>query len=108
MTARDIPESDWKKFRNVYEVALERFSGQILEQVRTASAQPGQSLHERYLQVYRIIQEKDRQLGDAFNDPRRSHAQTQLLLMHRLGVVEPEELAQFGEQTQKYVREFPL
>jgi len=108
MTAREIPESDWKKFRTVREVALERFSGQILEQVRTASAQPGQSLHERYLQVCRIIHERDRQLGDAFNDPRRSHARTQLLLMHRLGVIEPEELAQFSKQTQKYVRELPL
>ena len=60
------------------------------------------SEHERYLDVYRFIQKKDRELGDAFNDFRRSTATRQISIIRSLGVVTEEEVVRF---TQRFTSE---
>ena len=51
--ARPIPEADRKLFRQVRELALERFCRRVLAEVAELSDDPQKSSHERYLAVLR-------------------------------------------------------
>jgi hypothetical protein len=53
---RQIPESDWKIFRQLHPVALERFCERTLSEVGRLASDTGKSAHERYLAVFRLIQ----------------------------------------------------
>ena len=54
-----MTESDWKLFRNLRELALERFSRNILDEIAAASVLDAKSYHQRYLDVLHLIQESD-------------------------------------------------
>ncbi len=100
-----FPEADWKVLRGLKDVALERFCQRVLEEAAplvNGSAEGGSS-HHRYLALFKLIDQRDDELGDTFNNLRRSTALTQLSLMcyHRL--VTDEELAHFSPQTRQAV-----
>jgi hypothetical protein len=44
-----IKESDWKLFRRLRQVALERFCARVLTELRSAVADTDDRYHERYL-----------------------------------------------------------
>lgn len=102
MTGRDIPERDWKVFRTVREAALDRFCARVLKKAASVIQDKGTN-HERYLRLYRLLQERDRDIAFAFNDFRRSTAIIQLARIHALGVVTNEELARFSPETRELV-----
>jgi hypothetical protein len=100
-----FPESDWRVFRELHPVWLERYCAQLNQQVIKKLSDSRRSEHERYIDVYRFIQKKDRELGDAFNDFRRSTATRQISIIRTLGVVTEQEVARFSEQTQRFTSE---
>lgn len=100
-----FPESDWRVFRELRPVWLERYCAKLNQQVIKKLSDGRQSEHERYFDVYRFIQKKDRDLGDAFNDFRRSTATRQISIIRTLGVVTEQEVARFSEQTQRFTSE---
>ncbi len=96
----NIPESDWRRFKEVHSKLLERYCCRILEEVATvASRGTDSSAHERYLKVYKLVHERDKQLGRAFDDFRRSTAVMQLGIMRRMKLLTDEELGLFSEET---------
>jgi 2-phospho-L-lactate guanylyltransferase (CobY/MobA/RfbA family) len=97
--ARDFPESDWKVFREVRAAALARFCDRVLTDIHRISADLNKSAHDRYVEIYRLIEERDRQLARAFDAPRRSQAISQLALISSLGLLTPEELSRFTSAT---------
>ena len=98
-----IPESDWKILRKLREKALERFCDRILREISAVSEDRSLSSHDRYLRIYRLIEKRDKELGLAFDGPRRSAAIGQLITMVRLEAVKSSELEQFSEGTQQTV-----
>ena len=98
---REFPESDWKLFRQLREIALERLCERILNEVREISSDPAASFHDRYVRAFRLLERRDRELADAFNAPRRSQAVVQLARMESLRLLEPEELARFTTSTRE-------
>jgi hypothetical protein len=94
-----VPESDWKAFRQLREVALQRFCERVLEELLALAQDRSRSPHERYLAVFRLIQQRDQQLADAFNDPTRSRMVLQLATIRALGVLSPSELERFTQET---------
>ena len=97
-----IRESDWKKFRKLHPILLERFSHQILGEIRATIDGAGSS-HERYLALLRQIKNRDKDVADAFNDLRRSTALEQLLMIRRMNLLTGEEFAQFSDETREFV-----
>jgi hypothetical protein len=71
--AADFPERDWKVFRELRVVALERFCERVVARVSEVIGSRG-TAHQRYLDVFKIIDEEDRDLSRMFNNPRRSVA----------------------------------
>ncbi len=99
-----IKESDWKLLRELKNVALERLCQRALEDLQRAALAPSQNWHERYLQVYSLIHERDKEVADIFNDLRRSTALLRLMMMRTAGLVTDEEMSRFSEETQKAAR----
>ncbi|TVS19179.1 MAG: peptide ABC transporter substrate-binding protein [Planctomycetaceae bacterium] len=97
-------ESDWKLYRKLRPLALERYCQRVLDEIRPLCDRSGKSSHERYLAVFRLVEERDKLLADLFNDPRRSTAFFQLAHIHAEGLLTEEEFACFSEELHAVVR----
>ncbi|MFN3651990.1 MAG: peptide ABC transporter substrate-binding protein [Armatimonadota bacterium] len=100
---RQIPEADWKVFRRLQPLAMDRFCRRVLEEVEGIAGDAGRSPHQRYLELYRLLQERDKELERGFDTPRRSTALLQLAHIYAAGLLTEEELAQFGDETRGFV-----
>ena len=99
----EIKESDWKRFKKIQPVALERLSERILGKVAELVADSDKSFHERYLAVYRAIKDGDEDVARGFDKFSRSSAVFQLAVMRGQELVTDEELVEFSEETQESV-----
>ena len=97
----DLPEADWKVFRKIHAAALQRFFASVLDEAQQLTSIPGRRPHVQYLKLYKLIEKRDRELADAFNDYRRSTALGQMAKIQCLGVVAEEELLAFSERTRE-------
>ena len=100
----DFPESDWRAFRKLREIALERFCERVVTNLNRIAADADLAYHSRYRSIYELIEERDRELADAFDNPRRSTALFQLALMVSLDLVADEELRMFTAGTRSVVQ----
>jgi hypothetical protein len=99
----DISEADWKVFKRVREAALERFCERVLKEVTYVGSEPGKSAHQRYLDVFRVVQDRDKELAKAFDFLSRSRAKLQLAIIRRMGLVTDEELVRFSPQMKEFL-----
>ena len=99
--AKEIKESDWKLFRHLHGIALERFSQRVLEEVRLAATDAKDGYHGCYLKVYALIRNRDQTMAHAFDDPKRSMAIIQLANIVEEGLLTDDELKQFSEETRE-------
>lgn len=93
-----IKESDWKHLRQLKPVALDRYCSRILSEVEKASSDQGKTSHERYLTVYKLIQNRDHELGRMFNDLKRSNAMGKLFSLRRTGLLTDDEWGGFSDE----------
>ena len=96
--SREIKESDWKLFRRLHPVALERFCQRVIEEVGSATSSYVDRYHDCYLKLFDLMQSRDREIASAFNDPRRSNAFILLANIKELGLLTEEELMQFSPE----------
>lgn len=99
-----IRESDWKVLRRLKPVALDRFCERTLAECVQVATEGGDSAHERYLALYRLVHERDKELARAFHDLRRSTAINELIAMTSLDLLTASELAEFSGETQDIVQ----
>ena len=95
----DLPESDWRRFKEIHTRVLERYCVQVLRDVAGVSQGSEGSAHDRYLKIYKLVEDADEQIEKVFSDYRRSTADLQLGLMRRMKLLTDAELALFSEQT---------
>jgi hypothetical protein len=100
----NIPESDWRHFKRVHSLLLERFCQQGLDELTAVLRTSEGTAHERYCRAYAVLEKRDAALARAFDDFRRSTAVMQLVIMRTMGLLGDEELKVFSEPTQKAVR----
>ena len=100
----NIPESDWRHFKRVHQVLLERFCQRTLDDLGAMLRAREGSPHEQYRRTYELLVDRDEELARAFDDFRRSTAVMQLAIMRRMGLLSDVELSVFSEQTQQTVR----
>lgn len=99
----DIPEADWRRFRELHKILLERFCAQTLAEVGVLIERSHGTAHERYLALYKLIRDRDKALARAFDDLRRSTATLQLSIMRRMGLLTDAELGLLSERTRERV-----
>ena len=103
---REINESDWKLFRKFQPIALERFCQHVLSEVGRLASETGKSSHEQYLALFKLIERRDKELADAFNDLRRSTALLQLARIQSHELLTDEEFARFSAEARGAVQVF--
>ena len=99
----ELPESDWKIFSKLRLVALERFCKRVLDEVPRFSLDTERSHHERYLDLFRWLGERNDELAKAFDDPRRSQMLWQLAAIYAYDLLEPGEFARFTPHTRERI-----
>jgi hypothetical protein len=97
----DIPEHDWRVFRELREVALERFCERVLREISDIASSTGSSWHQRYGTVFGLLERRDNELARAFNGPSRSKAIFQLVEIHSHGLLTEQELERFTPETRE-------
>lgn len=100
---REIKESDWKLFRQLHEVALERFCERVLDESELLHRDTTRSARERYVAIYQLFRERDKEVARLFDDFRRSIALEQLAAIKGHGLLTDEEFARFSQEAQNLV-----
>jgi hypothetical protein len=96
---QEIKESDWKVLRRVHPLALERFCERVLAEIDRVSRDGAKGHHSRYLEIFRIIQQRDRDIARLFDNPRRSHALTILAQIRSQGLLTEDEFSSLSSET---------
>jgi hypothetical protein len=105
--ADPIPEADWKIFRELHELALDRFCARVLDEVlKTIAGGDDKTNHERFLAVSEIVERRNHDMADAFDDPRPAHAIDQLVCMQRHNLLTSKEMSGFSQKTREIVQFF--
>ena len=101
---REIKEPDWKVLRRVHPLALERFCERVLAEIDRVSRDGAKSHHARYLQIFRIIKQSDREIARLFDNPRRSHALTMLAQIRSEGLLTEDEFSSLSPETRGVIQ----
>ena len=101
--SREIKEADWKLLRQMAPVALERFCQRLLGEIDRIRADTTKSHHQRYLDIFAVLQRRDEEIGHAFNDLRRSTALTQLAAICSHDSLTEEEFSRFSPETRSVI-----
>jgi hypothetical protein len=103
MMPRNPPERDWKVFRELREVALERLCERALRDATAVTESSSKTHHERFLELYTLVGKRNRDIARGFDEARRSAMLIQLAFMHRLGLLEADELDRFSSSTREKI-----
>jgi hypothetical protein len=95
----EIKEPAWKVLRRVHPLALERFCERVLAEIDRVSRDGAKGHHARYLEIFRIIQQGDREIARLFDNPRRSHALTMLAQIRSQGLLTDDEFSSLSLET---------
>jgi hypothetical protein len=101
-----IAEKDWRIFRDLHPIWLDRFCESVNHELVAMLSDKNQSPHDRYIAVYKLIHKRDKELGTAFDDFRRSTALFQIAIIRKLGVITDEELGRFSAEVQSSLAYF--
>lgn len=97
----DFPEADWKVLRSVKDAALNRLCERILDECRGVMDDPALTPHQRYLKMFKLIQDRDDDIANAFNDMRRSRALNRISWIKYLDLLTGEEWERFSPRTRE-------
>ncbi|PSR23034.1 MAG: hypothetical protein C7B45_04465 [Sulfobacillus acidophilus] len=100
-----IAEADWRTFKEVRARALDRFSRRIVDECRLVCDDQSVSDHARYLKLYDLLRQRDKEVQRMFDDFRRSTAIFCLMDMWRQGLVDEDELRQFSPEVVDWVKQ---
>jgi len=98
-----VPETDWRLFRALHEVALARFCERVLGEAMAVAQATSRTPHERYLDLFALVRRRDDELARALDDPARSRMLDQLAAMRQLDLLTADEYGRFSEDTRRRV-----
>ena len=97
----DFPEADWKVLRSVKDAALNRFCERVMDECRRVMDDRSLSAHQRYLKLFKLIERRDDDIANAFNDMRRSRAVERISWMRYLKLFTDQEWERFSPRTRE-------
>jgi hypothetical protein len=98
-----ISEAEWRILRELRPIALERFCERVLSEISRLASETDKSAHERYLAIFKLMDRRDEELANGFNDVRRSTAMRRLACIKYLDLLTQEEMARFSPETRELV-----
>jgi hypothetical protein len=92
-----IPEADWRVFRSLHPIWVDRFCKRLNDELLRTLSDDSRDAHEKYLAAYKLMQKRDKEIANAFDDFRRSTAFVQIAIIRKLGVITDDEFGRFSE-----------
>ena len=89
--------------RDLKPVLLDRYCRRILSEFEKIASKHDEPAHPRYLALFKLVDERDRELGDMFNDLKRSNAIFKILFLRQNGVFTEAEFAGFSDETKSRI-----
>jgi hypothetical protein len=99
MASHSVPERDWKTFRELREVALDRLCERALSEIDAVVRNSEKSNHERFRELYGLVRDRNHDVARAFDGPKRSSLLVQLSTIVSLGLLKSDELDRFTAET---------
>lgn len=93
-----IKESDWKIFKKLKERAIDLFCSRALEEFEEVIINKEEHVHNRYLLLYKLVRNRDKQMQLIFGDHSRSKAPLQLLAIRGEGLADEKLLNKLSEE----------
>ena len=93
----EIAERDWKRWRQLTPILLDRFCRGVVHKAATFSDSAG-SGHEQFLALYHYLTQSNEDVARVFDAPRRSMALMQIAAAVSLNIMTREELASFSQE----------
>ena len=103
---RNIPESDWKKIRDMKNQVLSISCNTIFEKIDQISCKRKDKEHESYLKLWKLLNKEDTKISIMFDDLKRSNAVMKLAIWKHNGLISDEKMAEFTNETQQSVELF--
>jgi hypothetical protein len=95
----DFHEADWKTLRALQPVLLDRLCTRIMDELRGVMDDTGMTAHQRYLKLFKLLDERNDEVAAGFDDMRRSRAIQRLANIYELGLFTDDELERFTPKT---------
>lgn len=99
-----IREADWKVFKRLRESALQRLCQDILGDCREILDQPDKTAHQRYLDLFKLLHERDKEVALSFDHFSRSRALGDLRILRTQGLITEEEARELSDETRERTR----
>lgn len=93
-----MKESDWKIFKQIKERAIELFCGRALAEFEEVINDKEAQVHNRYLLLYKLVHNRDKQMQLLFDDHSRSKAPLQLLAIRGEGLADEALLSKLSDE----------
>lgn len=98
-----IKESDWKIFKELRPLALQRYCERVIGDVDKIIHDTEGDAHERYIEMYKIVHDGDKKLANMFDGFSRSKALDQLVMYYSNDLLSDEEIAELSDKTQERI-----
>ena len=82
-----------------------RFCERVLAEIAQVCAVPSETYHERYLNVWRLMKDRDRDIDVIFDELKRSSAMLSLMAMRVRNLLTEDEFLQFSEETRHVINQ---
>ena len=91
-------ESDWKIFTQIKDKAIDLFCNRALLDYEKIIKNDNEDVHERYLQLYSLVQKRNKRMASLFDGHSRSGALLQLLSIRAEGLADENLLNKLSEE----------
>ena len=96
---REIKETDWKVLRRLHPLAVERFCEGVLAEVERVMHNSTDGVHQRYLDIFKIMERRDREMARLFDGLKRSQGLMMLARIRSAGLLTEEEFSSLSLET---------
>lgn len=97
-------ERDWKYMRSIHDELLHRLCSDINKRAAAIASGTDGNPHQRYLALYRYMQDADAIIGDCFNDWSRSRLGLKILALRRNGLLTDQHVEHLLPGAQEWLR----
>ena len=93
-----MKESDWQIFKQIKEKAIQKFCQQALDEFEEVINDEKEHAYNRYLLLYKLVQNRDKRMQLLFDDHSRSKAQIQLIAIRGEDLADESLLSKLSEE----------
>ncbi len=93
-----MKESDWKVFKNIKEQAIKKYCTNVLDEFRDVIDDEKEHPHNKYLLLYKLMENRNKEMSLLFDHHSRSKAALQLIAIRAEELANKELLSELSTE----------